>query len=178
MVKFKNEQYDPENPPLTDKDFERLQPVPYPKYVRQKMGLSAQGFSNYTGLSLDVIRNWDTGKDLTWSEEKYLKIIETLGTPPEIKRVYNLKDVTPSVGHLLEIIRDFKAHTGLKPIRVHLNLMYWLQIDLDGLDPFCVKHTNSDMIYNTGPLGVFFGTPLYWQLANDIRIFANMNRGE
>ena len=53
---------DPENPPLTGNELARMQPVPDPAAIREKLGLSQREFAEAYHLSLATIRDWEQGR--------------------------------------------------------------------------------------------------------------------
>jgi putative transcriptional regulator len=50
---------DPDNPPLTPERLSRMKPVSRARFVRQKLGLSAEVFSDRFGIPLDVLHAWE-----------------------------------------------------------------------------------------------------------------------
>lgn len=53
---------DVENPPLTDGELARMQPVPNPRAIREKLGLTQREFADTYHLSLATIRDWEQGR--------------------------------------------------------------------------------------------------------------------
>ena len=53
---------DPDNPPLTDAQLERMQPVSEVKQLRWSMGLSQIEFASQFGIPLVMLRDWEQRK--------------------------------------------------------------------------------------------------------------------
>jgi len=53
---------DPDNPPLTDEELQRLERVPNPKAIRAKLGLTQKEFAETFQLSLSAVRDWEQGR--------------------------------------------------------------------------------------------------------------------
>lgn len=53
---------DPENPPFTPEELRRLKPVPDPRAIREKLGLSQREFAETYQLSLSAVRDWEQGR--------------------------------------------------------------------------------------------------------------------
>jgi DNA-binding transcriptional regulator YiaG len=50
---------DADNPPMTPERLARARPVSRARFVRQKLGLSIEEFSQRYGIPLDVLRAWE-----------------------------------------------------------------------------------------------------------------------
>jgi len=53
---------DPDNPPLTEAELQRLERVPNLKAVREKLGLTQKEFAVTFQLSLSAVRDWEQGR--------------------------------------------------------------------------------------------------------------------
>ena len=53
---------DPDNPPLTDAQLERMQPVSEAKRLRWSMRLSQAEFASQFGIPIDMLRDWELQK--------------------------------------------------------------------------------------------------------------------
>ena len=52
-------QADPDNPPLTEDQLARLEPVPEAKSIRRRLGLTQEEFAATYHLSLATLRDWE-----------------------------------------------------------------------------------------------------------------------
>lgn len=52
---------DPDNPPLTDAELRRMQPVPNPKQIRRRLHLTQAEFAARFHLPLGTLRDWEQG---------------------------------------------------------------------------------------------------------------------
>lgn len=52
---------DPDNPPFSDDELARLRPVPHPKRIRQRLGLTQEEFAARFHLPLGTLRDWEQG---------------------------------------------------------------------------------------------------------------------
>jgi len=50
---------DPDNPPLTDDDLERLRPAPMARWIRMRMKLSQQAFADRFQIPIGTLRDWE-----------------------------------------------------------------------------------------------------------------------
>jgi putative transcriptional regulator len=50
---------DPDNPPLTEDERARLEPIPLPKAIREKLGMTQEEFARTFHLSLSALRDWE-----------------------------------------------------------------------------------------------------------------------
>ena len=55
-------QADPDNPPLTEEQLARLEPVPDVKSIRTRLGLTQEEFANTYHLLLSTLRDWEQGR--------------------------------------------------------------------------------------------------------------------
>ena len=53
---------DPDNPPLTEEELQRLERVPNLKAIREKLGLTQKEFAATFQLSLSAVRDWEQGR--------------------------------------------------------------------------------------------------------------------
>ena len=53
---------DPDNPPLTDEELQRLERVPNLEAIREKLGLTQKEFAATFQLSLSAVRDWEQGR--------------------------------------------------------------------------------------------------------------------
>ena len=53
---------DPDNPPLSDEELQRFEPVPNLKQIRQELQLSQSQFAQKFHLSLRTIQDWEQGR--------------------------------------------------------------------------------------------------------------------
>lgn len=53
---------DPDNPPLTEEELQRLERVPNLKAIRAKLGLTQKEFAATFQLSLSAVRDWEQGR--------------------------------------------------------------------------------------------------------------------
>lgn len=68
---------DPDNPPITAAELERLKPIPNPRSIRRHLRLTQEQFSRQFHLPLGTIRDWEQGKKEPDSAAKVLlRVIE------------------------------------------------------------------------------------------------------
>jgi putative transcriptional regulator len=53
---------DPDNPPLTEDELQRMERVPNAKRIRKQLGLTQKAFAETFQLSLSVVRDWEQGR--------------------------------------------------------------------------------------------------------------------
>jgi putative transcriptional regulator len=54
---------DPDNPPLTPKELERLsRNIPNTRYIRRQLKLSIEEFASAFGFPVGIVRDWEKGK--------------------------------------------------------------------------------------------------------------------
>lgn len=56
-----NARADPDNPPLTTDELARIRPVPNPKQIRQRLGMTQEQFSARFHVPLGTLRDWEQG---------------------------------------------------------------------------------------------------------------------
>jgi putative transcriptional regulator len=52
---------DPDNPPLTDEELKRFNPVPNPRDIRRQLHMTQEQFAENFSLPLGTIRDWEQG---------------------------------------------------------------------------------------------------------------------
>lgn len=52
---------DPDNPPLTTAELGRMRPVPDPKRIRRRLGMTQERFAATFGVPLGTLRDWEQG---------------------------------------------------------------------------------------------------------------------
>ena len=68
---------DPDNPPLTEEELQRLERVPNLKAIREKLGLTQKEFAQTFQLSLSAVRDWEQGRSKPdGAVRAYLIVIE------------------------------------------------------------------------------------------------------
>jgi len=68
---------DPDNPPLTDEDFRKMELVPNVYIIRNKLGLSQLEFAETYGIALELIQSWERGPGFPDSAARsFLRVIE------------------------------------------------------------------------------------------------------
>ena len=55
---------DPDNPPLTEHELERLKPALQVKAIREELGMTQREFASAYHLSLATVRDWEQGRYL------------------------------------------------------------------------------------------------------------------
>ena len=55
---------DPDNPPLTEQELERLKPPIQVKAIREQLGMTQREFASAYHLSLSTVRDWEQGRYL------------------------------------------------------------------------------------------------------------------
>jgi putative transcriptional regulator len=50
---------DPDNPPLTIEELNRMRPVPNPRRIRERLGLTQEQFAERFEIPLDTLRDWE-----------------------------------------------------------------------------------------------------------------------
>jgi putative transcriptional regulator len=68
---------DPDNPPLTEEDFRKMDRIPNVRLIRDKLGLTQLEFAETFGISLELVRSWEQGPGYPDSAARaYLRVIE------------------------------------------------------------------------------------------------------
>jgi putative transcriptional regulator len=68
---------DPDNPPLTDEDFARIERVPNVFVIRKKLNMTQLEFSETFHIPLGTLRDWEQGPRIPDSAARaYLRAIE------------------------------------------------------------------------------------------------------
>ena len=82
---------DPDNPPLTEEDFDRMKRTPRVKIIRRALRLTQEEFSSRYRIPLGTLRDWEQGRsEPDQTARAYLKVI---AANPEI--VQRLLEVGP-----------------------------------------------------------------------------------
>jgi len=69
---------DPDNPPLTEEDFNRMKRTPQVKIIRRALRLSQEEFSGRFHIPLGTLRDWEQGrKEPDTAARAYLKVISS-----------------------------------------------------------------------------------------------------
>ena len=55
---------DPDNPPLSEQELDRLEPPPQVKTIREELGMTQRQFASAYHLSLATLRDWEQGRYL------------------------------------------------------------------------------------------------------------------
>ena len=77
---------DPDNPPLTDDQLARMRPVPNPRAIRERLGLTQRECAKRFEIALGTLRDWEQGARRPDSAAKaYLRVIEK--NPEAVLRV-------------------------------------------------------------------------------------------
>src|SRR5687767_5253975 len=63
---------DPDNPPLTPAELERMRPVPNPKRIRQRLRMTQEQFAARFHVPLGTLRDWEQGARVPDSAAKTL----------------------------------------------------------------------------------------------------------
>jgi putative transcriptional regulator len=50
---------DPDNPPLTIEELNRMRPVPQPRRIRERLGLTQEQFAERFEIPLGTLRDWE-----------------------------------------------------------------------------------------------------------------------
>ena len=68
---------DPDNPPLTDKELERVsQNIPSTRFIRRKLKMSREAFACAFGLPVGTVRDWEEGRQVPdHASQSLLRII-------------------------------------------------------------------------------------------------------
>jgi len=67
---------DPDNPPLTEEDFNQMKRTPQVKIIRRALRLSQEEFSGRFHIPLGTLRDWEQGrKEPDTAARAYLKVI-------------------------------------------------------------------------------------------------------
>lgn len=56
-----NARSDPDNPPLTAEQLSRMEPVPNPKQIRQRLRMTQEQFAARFHLRVGTVRDWEQG---------------------------------------------------------------------------------------------------------------------
>ena len=56
-----NARADPDNPPLSSDELARMRPVPNPKHIRRRLGMTQEQFSARFGVPIGTLRDWEQG---------------------------------------------------------------------------------------------------------------------
>ena len=56
-----NAKEDPDNPPLYREELARMLPIPNPRTIRRRMGLTQEQFSTSFHIPLGTLRDWEQG---------------------------------------------------------------------------------------------------------------------
>ena len=67
---------DPDNPPLTDADFDRMKRVPRAKTIRRALMLTQEEFATRYHIPIGTLRDWEQGRtEPDAPAQAYLKVI-------------------------------------------------------------------------------------------------------
>ena len=55
---------DPDNPPLSEQELDRLKPPPQVKAIREELGMTQREFASAYHLSVATVRDWEQGRYL------------------------------------------------------------------------------------------------------------------
>ena len=55
---------DPDAQPLTPDQLSRMRRVPFPRHVRERLGMTQEDFAKTYGLALATLRDWEQGRSL------------------------------------------------------------------------------------------------------------------
>lgn len=68
---------DPDNPPMTEEQLNRMRRIPHPAKIRAKLGISREEFATRFGIPLNMLRDWEERPGwLNTAEMSYLYVIE------------------------------------------------------------------------------------------------------
>jgi putative transcriptional regulator len=68
---------DPDNPPLTAEQLARMQPVPNPKQIRQRLRMTQEQFAARFHLRVGTVRDWEQGlKEPDSAAKTLLRVID------------------------------------------------------------------------------------------------------
>lgn len=68
---------DPDNPPWTDEELQRLRPVPNTKRIRASLHLTQEQFADSFNLPLGTVRDWELGRrQPDTAARNFLRVIE------------------------------------------------------------------------------------------------------
>jgi putative transcriptional regulator len=68
---------DPDNPPWTTEDLQRLKPVPNTKAIRTRLHLTQEQFALRFHLPLGTVRDWELGRrEPDTAAKNFLRVIE------------------------------------------------------------------------------------------------------
>lgn len=68
---------DRDNPPLTPAELRRMRPVPNPKEIRRRLGITQEQFAARFGLPLGTLRDWKQGaREPDSAARTLLRVIE------------------------------------------------------------------------------------------------------
>jgi putative transcriptional regulator len=83
---------DPDNPPLTAAELNRMRPVPNPKRIRERLRMTQEQFAAGFQVPLGTLRDWEQGTRIPDSAARTLlrvidrnpeMVLATLATEPE-----------------------------------------------------------------------------------------------
>ncbi len=72
---------DPDNPPLTPEELAQMRPVPDPKQIRRRLGMTQERFAATFGVPLGTLRDWEQGARQPDSAAKTL--LRVIANDPE-----------------------------------------------------------------------------------------------
>jgi putative transcriptional regulator len=68
---------DPDNPPLTEEELARMRPLPNPRSIREKLGMSQREFALALELSVETIQEWENNFPwVSYPVQTLLRVIE------------------------------------------------------------------------------------------------------
>ena len=72
-----NARADPDNPPMTPAELDRMRPVPNPKQIRQRLRLTQEQFAARFHVPLGTLRDWEQARtEPDTAAPAYLRVIE------------------------------------------------------------------------------------------------------
>jgi putative transcriptional regulator len=72
---------DPDAPPLTDEQLQRMKPVPRVKLIRIRLRLTQEKFAERYGIPLTTLRDWEQGR--TEPDQTVQSYIQAINADPE-----------------------------------------------------------------------------------------------
>ena len=73
---------DPDNPPLTEQELERLKPPIQVKAIREQLGMTQRQFASAYHLSLSTVRDWEQGRYLP--DQAARTLLKLIAREPQI----------------------------------------------------------------------------------------------
>jgi putative transcriptional regulator len=73
---------DPDNPPLTKRELQRMVRVPDVQAIRRKLGMTQVEFATAFHLSVGTIRDWEQGR--TWPDQAARTLLRVIEQEPKV----------------------------------------------------------------------------------------------